>query len=104
MAAKLPLTMKVKAVRRGPIALEVDAVVSDADGDSVSSESLTMHPKSSLAQASGILQNHVDVLAKGMHKHGAAVLPESNDKQTDRDIEEADSAFVGHEFTGSVVI
>lgn len=103
MAAKLPFTMKVKAVRRGREGLEVDAVVTDADGASVSSESVTMHPQSTLAQASGILQNHVDALARGMHKTGKAELPKAVAALDGEEVAKADAAFVGREFVGSVV-
>jgi hypothetical protein len=72
---KLPLTMKVRSVRRGPEALEVDAVIVDADGTSVKSDSVTMHPKASVAAACAMLQNHITVLAQSMHKRGAAVIP-----------------------------
>jgi len=95
---KLPLTMKIRSVRRGPVALAVDAVVVDADGTSVKSDSVTMHPKASVAAACAMLQNHITVLAVSMHKRGVAVIPPVPEGQ-----QEDDTKLTGAEFVGSVV-
>ena len=98
-AYKLPLTLKIRSVRRGPVALEVDAVVVDASGTSVKSDSITMHPKASVAAVCAMLQNHVTVLAQSMHKRGMAVIPSTPEGQ-----QEDDTKLAGAEFVGSVVI
>ena len=96
-AHKLPLKMTVRSVRRGPLALEVDVVVVDADGASVKSDSITMNPKSSVAAVCAMLQNHVAVLAQSMHKRGKAAIYSAPDGQ-----QEDDSRLNGAEFIGSV--
>lgn len=95
MPAKLPLTLKVRSVRRSPEALEVDAVVTDASGMSVSYEPITMGPATTTSGVCAALQNHVRCLADTMHKRGAAEAPPPT--------EEDDAELVGREFTGSVV-
>jgi hypothetical protein len=93
----LPFTMKIRSVRRGPVALEVDAVVTDAEGKSVSSESVTMHPKANAAAVCAMLQNHVTVLAQSMHRRGVAIMAAASGEPED------DGDLVGQEFVGSVV-
>ena len=94
---KLPLVLRVRDVRRGDIALEIDAVVEDANGVSVSSESITMGPKTPTSSAMAILQRHVQDIAKGMLARGAVEIPSPTLTKQD------DAALIGQSFFGSII-
>ncbi len=95
MAIRLPLTLKVRAVRRSAEALQVESIVTDAKGESVGFVPLTMGPKTSAASACASLQHHVTGMAEAIRKTGKAEVPEVGDEEED------DQALVGREFSGS---
>lgn len=90
--------MTVKTVARSPVALEIGAVVHDADGVSVSYEPVTMGPKVTVSDACGRLQHHVKCLAEKLLRTGEAV-----DTPSAEGGEDDDQALIGKTFTGSVV-
>ena len=97
MSIRLPLTLKVRDVRRSADVLEVESVVTDAAGVSVGAVPLSMHPKTSVSAACAMLQHHVKCMAESMLKNGRAStsLPEGET--------EDDSALIGREFSGSAL-
>ena len=90
---RLPLTLKVRSVRRSDAALELDCHVKDASGDTITTVPLTMGPKTSVASACAALQHHVDGLARTLYERK---LTEAADN------EEEPLVLEGREFTGSV--
>lgn len=96
---KLPLKLRVRSIERTSAGVEVDAVVVDADDVSVRHVPLTLGPKRTAAEVCAVLQHHVDMLSKEMHKRGHATIG------ADMTEEEHDAAFEqlkGREFVGSV--
>lgn len=98
---QLPLTMKVRAARAGAVGVEFECVVTDAKGENVRSVPLTMSPKVSAAEASAILQSHIDQLAKALlaRKEAQLVAETQTAEEKVKDIE----SLVGREFVGSAV-
>ena len=94
--AKLPLKLKVRNVRRSPQSLEIDSIVTDAEGVSVSYEPLTMNAKTPSAAVMAILQHHVKCIAESMVKRNLASVESSFSS-------EDDALLVGMEFLGSAV-
>lgn len=100
MAYTLPFTLKIKSIRPSPEAIEVDAVVADADGHDVRFIPIIMGPQNTVASVCAILQHHVNDLAQAMFKRGEATPQEESEDEEERVT--AFEALIGKEFTGSV--
>ena len=96
---KLPLKLRVRSVERTSNAVEVDAVVVDADDVSVQHVPLTLGPKSTAAEVCAVLQHHLDILSKELHKRGQAT---TGADMSEAEHEAAFEQLKGREFVGSV--
>lgn len=97
----LPLTLTVTAARSGPRGVAFDCRIEDAKGISVQSDSVSMAPGTTAAEATAILQSHVETKARALLKRGEVELapPEATPEEQVGAIE----AMVGKVFTGSAV-
>lgn len=98
---QLPLKMTVVAARASTTRVEFDCVVEDANGVNVQSVPLTMGPDTSAAEASAILQSHVNNIAHGLLKRKTATL--GVETATEEDKVKAIESMVGTTFSGSAV-
>jgi hypothetical protein len=96
MAHKLPYALTIKAIRRGPQAVEAACDVRDAEGESVEHLPVSMGPKVTAGEVCAILQGHVEQLAKSHHARGAATLGDGAPEDSDI------ASLVGRTFTAGV--